>query len=82
MIKFRLDDAYLVAATFRPETIFGVTNLWINPDADYVKARVDEEDWIISRQAADKLNDHIRYENKQYDYVDIPYERRVACKEA
>jgi leucyl-tRNA synthetase len=60
LIKFRLDDAYLIAATFRPETIFGVTNLWINPDSDYVKARVDDENWIISRQAADKLREQNR----------------------
>ena len=48
---------YLVAATFRPETIFGVTNLWLNPDVDYVEAEVDGERWVISVQAAEKLTD-------------------------
>jgi len=60
LMKFRFDDAFLVAATFRPETIFGVTNLWINPEADYVHAKVNEEVWIISRQASGKLREQLR----------------------
>jgi len=60
LIKFRFEDAYLPAATFRPETIYGVTNLWINPDADYVKAKVNGEKWIISQTAAEKLREQIR----------------------
>ncbi|HID20468.1 MAG TPA: leucine--tRNA ligase [Methanophagales archaeon] len=56
-IKFKLSDmdSYLVAATLRPETIFGVTNLWINPAARYVKVKVDGEFWIVSREAAEKF---------------------------
>ena len=56
-IKFKLSDmdSYLVAATLRPETIFGVTNLWINPAARYVKVKVGGEFWIVSREAAEKL---------------------------
>ncbi len=60
LIKFKLGDAYLPAATFRPETIFGVTNMWIHPDADYVKARVDDEVWAISAVAAEKLKEQAR----------------------
>lgn len=59
LIKFRFEDAYLPAATFRPETIYGVTNLWLNPDATYVKARVDKETWIVSQTAADKLKEQL-----------------------
>jgi len=55
-IKFKLsDDTYLIAATLRPETIFGVTNLWINPTAKYVKVKVGKEVWIVSEEAAEKL---------------------------
>ncbi|MHC1623010.1 MAG: leucine--tRNA ligase [Candidatus Methanospirareceae archaeon] len=56
-LKFKLcdDDAYLVAATLRPETIFGITNLWIKPDATYVKVKVGDECWIVSKEAAEKL---------------------------
>ena len=60
LIKFKIEDAYLPAATFRPETIYGVTNMWIHPDADYVKARVDKEQWIISEIAAQKLKEQTR----------------------
>ncbi|RLI29578.1 leucine--tRNA ligase, partial [Candidatus Bathyarchaeota archaeon] len=57
LMKFPIEDAYLVAATFRPETIYGVTNLWLHPDATYVKAEVDGEKWIISKEAAEKLKE-------------------------
>ena len=60
LIKFRMDDFYLPSATFRPETIYGVTNIWIKPDANYVKALVDGEKWIISQIAADKLKEQQR----------------------
>jgi leucyl-tRNA synthetase len=58
LIKFVLDDGTLLpAATFRPETIYGLTNIWINPDATYVEAAVNEETWIISQEAAEKLKE-------------------------
>ncbi len=46
----------LVAATLRPETIFGQTNMWVNPETDYVRATVDGETWIISSECAEKLS--------------------------
>ncbi len=57
LLKFPYDGSYLPAATLRPETIFGVTNMWINPDADYVRVGVDGEEWIISAEAAEKLKE-------------------------
>ncbi len=58
LIKYKLDErTFLPAATFRPETIFGVTNMWINPDADYVEALVNGENWIVSQEAAEKLKE-------------------------
>jgi len=61
LIKFNLDEeTYLPAATFRPETIYGVTNMWIHPDATYVEAKVDNEKWIISEKAAEKLKEQAR----------------------
>ncbi len=55
LIKFKIGDAFLVAATLRPETIFGATNVWVNPSINYVLAEVDGEKWIISKEAAEKL---------------------------
>ena len=56
LLKFDLDDGRkLVAATLRPETVFGLTNFWVNPNVEYVDAKVDGETWIVSREAAEKL---------------------------
>ena len=61
LIKYKLDDkTFLPAATFRPETIYGITNMWINPDAAYVEAAVNGEIWIISQEAAEKLKEQER----------------------
>jgi leucyl-tRNA synthetase len=57
LIKYKLGQVILPAATFRPETIYGITNLWINPDSTYVEADVDGETWIISPEAANKLKE-------------------------
>ncbi len=53
--KFPFGKKFVVCATLRPETIFGVTNLWINPDGEYVEAEVDGEIWIISKYSVEKL---------------------------
>ncbi|MDL5503605.1 MAG: class I tRNA ligase family protein, partial [Candidatus Methanoperedens sp.] len=55
LIKFKLENDILPCATLRPETVFGVTNLWVNPKILHVKARVDGETWIVSKEAYDKL---------------------------
>jgi leucyl-tRNA synthetase len=56
LVKFKLDDGYIVpTATLRPETIYGVTNLWINPNVEYVRIQIDSEKWIVSKEAALKL---------------------------
>jgi leucyl-tRNA synthetase len=61
LIKYTLDDdRILPAATFRPETIYGVTNMWINPDAMYVDAEVNGECWVVSQEAAEKLKEQER----------------------
>lgn len=60
VLKFQFEDSYLPAATLRPETIYGVTNIWIDPDAEYVKIDVCGEKWIVSKSAAKKLYDQIK----------------------
>jgi len=55
LIKFKFDDYIIPTATLRPETIFGVTNLWVNPEAMYKKITVDGEKWIVSKECARKL---------------------------
>ena len=67
IIKFKIlgDECILPAATLRPETIFGVTNMWVNPRVRYVKAKVDKELWIISKECAEKL----KYLHKDVEIV-------------
>jgi leucyl-tRNA synthetase len=57
VIKFKLKDGTILpAATLRPETIFGVTNMWINPDINYIKAKIKDEIWILSNEAFEKIS--------------------------
>ncbi len=60
IIKFR-DELGRVfpALTFRPETVFGVTNVWVNPEAEYLIALVDGEEWIINEYMASELADQM-----------------------
>lgn len=58
VIKFRLNDGSIIpTATLRPETIYGATNLWVNPNIEYVKIYLRDKDerWIVSNEAAIKL---------------------------
>jgi len=55
LIKFEHEGRILPAATLRPETVFGVTNMWFNPEAEYVNAKVDGEPWVVSQRAVEKL---------------------------
>jgi leucyl-tRNA synthetase len=57
LLKFRMGKLVLPAATFRPETVYGVTNMWLNPGMTYLEADVDGERWLISEPAAAKLAD-------------------------
>lgn len=55
VLKFRHGDIIYPAATLRPETVFGVTNMWLNPDTLYYQVKVEGENWIVSPEAANKL---------------------------
>lgn len=57
-IKFRYGEGHLLTATLRPETIYGVTNIWVNPEIVHVKARSRKtnEIYYISKKAAEKMN--------------------------
>ncbi len=59
--KFKLesgdenDGFFVVSCTLRPETVFGITNEFVNPEAVYVRALVDGENWFVSEPALEKL---------------------------
>jgi len=47
--------AYLVAATLRPDTVFGQTNVWIDPAHDYVRVTKGDDTWILNDRSAKDL---------------------------
>ncbi len=57
LLKFKFGTEFLVAATLRPETVYGQTNIWINPDIDYERAIVGNEVWIGSHEFFEKLRE-------------------------
>jgi len=89
-IKFRFGDGWLVAATYRPETIYGVTNLWINPSEAYVKAAKGKEIIYVSEKAARMLSLQFRLETMEKidgsfligKEAEEPYGRKIPILEA
>ncbi|MDP4012950.1 MAG: leucine--tRNA ligase [Candidatus Nanoarchaeia archaeon] len=74
LLKFKIGGDYLVAATLRPETVFGQTNLWVNPNTDYVFAEINGENWILSSEGAEKLayqKDSVKVSNKKIKGKDL-----------
>lgn len=58
LIKFELEPStYLLAMTFRPETTWGVTNIWIDANATYKIYEVSNEKWILSTEGVKSLKD-------------------------
>ncbi|MCL2114634.1 MAG: leucine--tRNA ligase [Methanobrevibacter sp.] len=60
LLKFEIDGKYLTPATFRPETIYGVTNLWLNPEVKYIEVENNGENWIISGKSFNNLSNQIK----------------------
>ncbi len=55
-LPFRLDDGrLLLAATLRPETIYGVTNVWIPEHEPLVVWHHENRTYLVSRAAAEHL---------------------------
>ncbi len=56
-IKFKVDgEEYSAAcATYRPETIYGVTNIFVKEGATYVICEIEGNRYCMSKKAAEKL---------------------------
>lgn len=48
-------NAFLVVTTYRPETLYGVTNLWVNPKTEHVLAEYQGEKIILTKNAFEIL---------------------------
>jgi leucyl-tRNA synthetase len=60
LIKFEMDGKFIVPATFRPETIYGVTNLWLNPEVKYIEVDNNGKTYIISKKSYLNLSNQIK----------------------
>lgn len=45
-------NVYLVPGTLRPETMYGQTNCWVQPEGKYIAARINETDVFICTERA------------------------------
>lgn len=54
-LKFKFEEGYILTGTLRPETIYGITNLWIKKDEKYVKIKMDNEICYVSKYAVEKF---------------------------
>ncbi len=55
-IPFRLDDGrYLLAATLRPETVYGATNLWLHPTEPLIVWHEGDHAFLVGRAAGPRL---------------------------
>ncbi len=56
LFKFPLSSGKnIITATLRHDTVWGITNIYVHPDIEYIEAQVNEETWIISEKAVNKL---------------------------
>jgi leucyl-tRNA synthetase len=55
-VPFRLEDGrILLAATLRPETVYGVTNLWLARDPELVVWHHGDHEFLVARVGAERL---------------------------
>lgn len=58
IIKFRGEDGLTYPClTYRPETVWGAVNIWVNAEAEYVIAEVDGEKWVLGAYGVEELAD-------------------------
>ncbi len=55
-VKFKFEDGFIITGTLRPETIFGVTNIWVKKDGKYAKVRIGNNFYYLSMEAYEKIS--------------------------
>lgn len=78
-VKFELKNEknlFLVSATLRPDTAYGITNIFVKPETRYVeielKLKGKKETWIVTRPAVEKL---------KLQNIELTEKREVSGKE-
>ncbi len=57
LFKFKLDDKFIITATLRPDTFMGITNLFLDPNENYITVKVNKETWIVGKPILTKLKE-------------------------
>lgn len=52
-------EVYLIAATLRPDTVFGQTNVWVDPAASYRVLKRGNERWVLNETSANELREQL-----------------------
>jgi leucyl-tRNA synthetase len=66
VVKFDADGTTFPTATLRPETVYGVTHLLVNPAVTYDVVEVDGERWYLAPEATTKFD----HQDKATEVVD------------
>lgn len=67
LVKFTDDEGTILPmATLRPETVYGATHVMVAPEEKYIKCDVDNETWILSPEAVEK----IRLQNREVQEIE------------
>ena len=53
--KFAYEDGFLVSSTLRPDTVYGITNMFARPDALYAKIRADGQILYVAKAFVEKM---------------------------
>ncbi|XP_022164440.1 leucine--tRNA ligase, cytoplasmic [Myzus persicae] len=59
---------FLVAATLRPETMYGQTNCWVHPDLEYVAFKLNDESIFVCSERAAKNMSYQGFTAKNGEY--------------
>ncbi|MDR0911605.1 MAG: leucine--tRNA ligase [Methanobrevibacter sp.] len=65
LLNFEIDGKILPTATFRPETIYGATNLWLNPDINYIEVSLGNN--FDKNNNENNNEDNSKNTNENYD---------------
>jgi len=68
VVKFPYKEGYLVTTTYRPETVYGLTNVWVNPEEMYLKVQHGGEFFYLAKKAAP----FFRLQHEIHEVEEIP----------
>lgn len=61
LVKHKLDNGkFVISATLRQDTILGITNLYVNPNFEYLEIEINKESWILGEKAVKRLQEQDR----------------------